>query len=383
MRESLKYIPLNEWCVMAYDDTRLKKTGKKIQGAQYHRDPLSPRFHPNLMYGLRFLQCSILLPLHQTAECNARGIPIAFELAPCAKKPSSKASPEKWAEYRFEQTRLNLSVQFKESLARQRRNLDDLGEAVRLLLATVDGSFCNRKCLRDIPERVAILARTRKDAKLCMPAAEGTRRLYMPECFTPQSILKDETIKFEKVRVVYGGAERELLFKRVEGVLWRSGTKTRRLTLLILAPIPYSVSPNGMKNYRDPSFLICTQTGLPSRQLIQAYLDRWQIEVNHKDEKHILGVGQAQVWSKLAISRQPALAVAAYSVLQLAALAAYGPGRGKAFAELPKWRKTQQRPSLQDLLRALRQELTDPESAINQFTSAPHGCQNMLDTAAA
>jgi len=31
--------------------------------------------------------------------------------------------------------------------------------------------------------------------------------------------------------------------------------------------------------------------------LIQYYFDRWQIEVNHRDEKSLLGVGQAQVWS--------------------------------------------------------------------------------------
>ena len=50
---------------VALDDTRLKKTGKRIPTAFYQRDPLSPPFHVNLQWGLRFLQASVLLPLHR------------------------------------------------------------------------------------------------------------------------------------------------------------------------------------------------------------------------------------------------------------------------------------------------------------------------------
>src|SRR3989449_7922149 len=40
--------------IAAIDDTKLRKTGRKIAGASWHRDPLSPAFHMNFMYGLRF-----------------------------------------------------------------------------------------------------------------------------------------------------------------------------------------------------------------------------------------------------------------------------------------------------------------------------------------
>jgi hypothetical protein len=382
VREALTRIP-EDWCILAYDDTRLKKTGKKIQGAQYHRDPLSPAFNVNLMYGLRFLQCSLLISLHRTSERSARSIPISFESAPCAKKPGKKGTPADWDLYKKDQARLNLSVVFGKSLFRQRQRLDELGARDKLMLTTVDGSFCNRKCLGLLPERTAILARTRKDAKLCFAAPAGTQRIYSQETFTPESVLKDGSIPYETGHFVFGGAERELRFKCIENVLWQGGTKTRRLTLLVLAPIPYQVSPNGPRNYRDPAFLICTRTGLCSKRLIQAYLDRWQIEVNHKDEKDILGVGEAQVWSKPAIPRQPALAVAAYSILMLAALAAYGPGRTKAFLTLPKWRKQQRRPSLQDLLNLLRTEFADPNSILSSKLKPPPGFQNLVLTAAA
>ena len=49
------------WCKgryvnVAIDDTRLRKTGRRIQTAFYQYDPLSPKFRYNLMFGLRFLQ---------------------------------------------------------------------------------------------------------------------------------------------------------------------------------------------------------------------------------------------------------------------------------------------------------------------------------------
>jgi hypothetical protein len=357
-----------DWAVLAFDDTRLKKSGKKIAGAQYFIDPCAPckAFHPNLMYGLRFLQCSLLVPLHDTPERGARAVPISFEHAPCAKKPGKKASLEEIASYKKSKTQSNLSTQFASSLRSQRERLDEMGARDRLVIATVDGSFCNKACLTQLPDRTVILGRTRKDAKLCFAEPCGSRRTYCLDKFSPESVLKDQAVPFKTASVVFGGAQRELKYKQVENVLWQGGAKTRRLTLLVLAPTPYRVSPNGPRNYRDPAFLLCTAVGLDAQRLLQAYLDRWQIECNHKDEKDILGVGQAQVWSQAAIPRQPAFAVAAYSILLLATLQAFGPGRTNDFPLLPKWRKQQRRPSLGDMLTVLRAEFNGPNSAITQ-----------------
>jgi hypothetical protein len=61
---------------------------------------------------------------------------------------------------------------------------------------------------------------------------------------------------------------------------------------------------------------------------LQAYFDRWQIEVNHREEKDSLGVGQAQVRSK-------AFAVAAHSALHPAALLTFGSGRDQHHEAFP------------------------------------------------
>lgn len=124
----------------------------------------------------------------------------------------------------------------------------------------------------------------------------------------------------------------------------------------MIAPTPYRKRKSAKLYYRQPAFLLCTDlTGSP-RQLLQIYFDRWQREVNHREEKDTLGIGQAQLWNPASVPRQPVLAVAAYAALMLAALQAFGTPRGKAYAQLPKWRRNARRPSCLDLVTLLRKE---------------------------
>ena len=96
------------------------------------------------------------------------------------------------------------------------------------------------------------------------------------------------------------------------------------------------------------------------------YFDRWQIEVNHREEKDTIGVGQAQLWNVVSVPKQPVLAVASYSALLLASLLAFGAERGTAYAPLPKWRRKAKRPSCLDLVALLRKEMGEhPELVAN------------------
>jgi hypothetical protein len=81
-------------------------------------------------------------------------------------------------------------------------------------------------------------------------------------------------------------------------------------------------------------------------------------QVNHREEKDTLGVGQAQLWNITSVPKQPVLAVAAYSALLLASLQAFGAERGEAYAQLPRWRRKARRPSALDLITLLRKEMT-------------------------
>ena len=155
------------------------------------------------------------------------------------------------------------------------------------------------------------------------------------------------------------GVKSGIRYKLVESVLWRRGAGTRKLRLIVIAPLPYKMSRNASINYRQPGYLLTTDVCSPVRELIQSYFDRWQIEVNHRDEKTILSVGHAQVWSPCSVPRQPALTVASYSLLLLAGLRCFGPGRSSSCPALPKWRTHSPRASLLDLLTLLRKEITE------------------------
>jgi len=342
---------------VALDDTRLRKTGRSIPQAFYQRDPLSPPFHVNLTLGLRFLQASLLVPLHRTTSSGARALPIRFEEVSRVKRPGRKASEEMKQQYRQAVKQHNLSRSFVAMGRQLRQELDQAGGSDKILVLAGDGSFCNRTCFSEIPERSVLLVRARKDAKLCFRAPGDSRRFYGLQKFTPEQVRQDDSRGWKTTKIFYGGKRRKIRYKEVAEVYWQRGAKQRPLRLIVLAPTPYRKSRSRRLYYRDPAYLLTSDLRSPIKQLLQIYLDRWQIEVNHRDEKDTLGVGQAQLWNATAVPKQPVLAVAAYSALLLASLQAFGAERGTAYAELPKWRRNARRPSCLDLITLLRKEM--------------------------
>ena len=194
---------------------------------------------------------------------------------------------------------------------------------------------------------------------MCRPAPLGGRRFYAVETFTPEQVRKDDSIPWKTTKIFYGGKRRTIRYKEICGVLWQHGAKRRRLRLFVIAPTPYRKRQSARLYYRDPAYLLTSIPHGTAHALLQIYFDRWQIEVNHREEKDTLGVGQAQLWNPTSVPKQPAFAVASYSALLLAGLKAFGPGRGEAFAALPKWRRKAKRPSCLDLLTLLRKEMVE------------------------
>jgi hypothetical protein len=361
---------------VAVDDTRLRKTGRMIPQAFYQRDPLSPPFHLNLLLGLRFLQASLLVPLHRRAPLHTRALPIRFEEVSRVKKPSRRAGPDAWQQYKEAIKQHNLSQHFVQMMHALRAALDAAGGQAKTLVLAGDGSFCNRTCVRAVEDRTELIARVRKDAVLCRPAPLGSRRFYAVETFTPEQLRQDATQPWHETKICYGGTRRRIRYKEVTGVHWRRGGGRRSLRVLIVAPTPYRKRKSSTRYYyRDPAFLLTTDLTSRAKALLQIYFDRWQIEVNHREEKDTLGIGQAQVWNATAVPKQPVLAVAAYSALLLASLIAFGTDRGAVYAALPKWRRHAHRPSCLDLITLLRKEMVEHPELLTDLdiTLTDHG----------
>jgi hypothetical protein len=366
LQRALAYCP-QRLVGVAIDDTRLRKTGRAIPQAFYQRDPMSPPFHLNLMLGLRFLQASLLVPLHRNAPVGTRALPIRFQEVSRIKRPGKKATEELRKQYREAVKQKNLSRSFVDMGKQLRQELDQAGGLDKVLVLTGDGSFCNRTCFGEIPERSVLLVRARRDARLCFRAAENSRRFYAVGKFTPEQIRKDESRAFKTTKVFYGGKRRKIRYKEVDSVYWQRGAGQRPLRLIVIAPTPYRKRKSGKVYYRDPAYLLTTDLCSSLKQLLQIYFDRWQIEVNHREEKDTLGVGQAQLWNVTSVPKQPVLAVASYSALLLASLQAFGAERGNAYAALPKWRRSARRPSALDLTTLLRKEMTQMPHLLAPF----------------
>jgi DDE superfamily endonuclease len=288
---------ISQYCpnqvVIGLDDTRLKRTGKKVKTAFWQRDPLSPPLHANLLWGQRFLQASLLVPLYGfDAESGPRGLPLRFEEVPPVRKPAKKATPEQRAAYRQAQKVHNLSTAFVSMVGELRSCLDAHGFTHKRLLAVGDGSFCNQTTFRQAVDRTTLITRARKDLRLCFRASGQGPRYYGKETFTPQDVYQDATRPWKEAKIFHGGRYRRIRYKDVGQVLWRRGGRRRLLRLLVLAPTRYRKTKASCY-YRQKAYLLCDDNASPAKSLLQAYFDRWEIEVNHRDEKSILGVGQA------------------------------------------------------------------------------------------
>lgn len=345
---------------VAFDDTKLHKTGRKIQTASWQRDPMSPPFHVNMIWGLRFLQASLLLPLYRTSESAPRAIPVQFTEVPAVKKPGKRASEEEMLIYKMAKRENNLSISFVEQLKSLRYEMDSLGFENKTLLAVVDGSFCNKTCFAADVERTHIIARTRKDAALYY-REQKNKRCFYGEKFTPEMIRQNESIPWSTTKIFQGGQWREIKFKEVNRIFWKNGTKRREMRLIVIAPTPYRLSRNKKLYYRQPAYLLTTDLENDISILIQKYFDRWQIEVNFREEKDLLGVGEAQVRSPKAVPRQPAFVVASYSAILLSGVIVYDDKRNDLLMPLPKWRRNATRPSILDLITQLRREAPNEE----------------------
>ena len=380
--------PENEPIVLAGDFTHLLKSGKQIPQRHCMRDPLSPPFHVNLVYGLRFFQVTVLCPFRDRQKpLAARSVPLRFEASPVVAKPGKRATAQQQAEYKSNRKKRLSSVAARQVLQEVREDFDQAGASARSLLVTLDGSFCNQIFFKDALPRMELLCRCRKDAVLCLPQApdpkrKGPKRFYDPRTFSPESVRLDQSIPYQSGWFFHGGQFHEIRYKELPLVLWRKGAGRRPLRLIVIAPTGYRLHQKGPLLYRQPAFLLCTDLKSSTEFLIASYLERWQIEINHREEKSTLGLGQAQVRHPLSVPRQPALVVAVYAMLLLAALRAYGPERTGDYLPPPKWGRPGQRPSCLDLIRLLRKQCLENPELIEGFKIQASASDLVLKAAA-
>lgn len=198
-----------ELVVMAGDDTRLPKTGKTIESAHWGRDPLSPRFRHNLQWGLRFLHGALIVPSHRSEGVAPRALPVYFKQVPPPTKPSKAAAPAEHLAYKAAKNEKLLSVEAVALLVATRTQMDQAGASEKILVGAFDASFANRVIFTAELEKTIVVARTRKDAKLCFRAT-SRRRVYGEQKFTPEQVLRDPERAWVTARIFHSGKWRDV-----------------------------------------------------------------------------------------------------------------------------------------------------------------------------
>lgn len=365
----LKELPPEQPLVVALDDTVVRKRGVQIHGVSWRRDPLGPPFQTNLVRSQRYLQFSAAWPLAQ-GQGAARMVPIGFFHAPSVPKLAKEAQEDAVALRLHQEQQKQMSLN-AHALAHMRQ-LRTRCAASRSILFCGDGSYTNATVLKGLPEGSTCLGRMRKDAalhelpKAKAAGANGRRPSYGPQTGSPEELRQDPSSAWVGVQAFAAGQNHSFRIKTSGPVLWRKAGADLPLRIIVIAPLGYRLRKGSPLLYRQPAYLMTNDLESSVDKLLQYYLWRWGIEVNFREEKSLIGTGQAQVRGKASNQHLPAMTVAAYALLWTAALQLHHDRATLPLLQPPRWRAQRAKegvstpgqppswPSTGDLLRLLR-----------------------------
>lgn len=387
-------LPKSDRIIVHMDDTLIHKKGKKIPDAGWRRDPQGPPFRPNFVWAQRFVQISLAI-YDQLRCCQSKAIPIDFHHAPPAKRPTRFSKAEEVLEYKEQQPLRRLSYQGSLRIRHLRKKLDEDGHKNKNLCVCVDGSYSNHTVIKGLPSRTTLIGRIRKDTKLYArpgrQTGKGRKKVYGEQMPTPKQILDSNDYAFKKVKAWAAGKVHDFKVKVIQDLKWRSAGERHLVQLIVIHPLGYRLTKTSNILYRDPTYLICTENNMDINEVLQAYLWRWEIEVNFRDEKTLLGCGQAQVRTSEAVAKAPAFSVAMYAFLHLASKLTSNV-RDQSILARPKWdpANEKQRLSTMEIVNQLRLQVW-AKSIKNNFSGfvdklrgqqSPRNCVDPLLSAA-
>lgn len=369
--------------VVAMDDTLVRKRGTHIHGVRWRRDPLGPAFQTNLVRGQRYLQFSAAWPL---SGGQARMMPIGFYHVPGAGKPARDADEAALAAHKELCKQKSLNTQALGYM----KGLRDSVPATRRIVFNGDGSYTNKAVLRGLPQGSCYIGRMRKDAVLHFLPQEraqalmGRRPSYGKQAPTPEALRQDPAVPWQRVRVFVAGQRRHMRLKTLGPVLWRKAGASLPVRIVVIAAPGYRLRQGSKILYRQPAYLLCTDLQMSLTELVQSYLWRWGIEVNFREQKTLIGTGQAQVRTEASNQELPAMTVAAYAMLWVAALSTRNPRALRSLIKPPKWRtsaleRCDDLPTTGELIRQLRCEVWGAAlrpGTFSHFVHAPRALSN-------
>jgi len=354
--------------VVGLDDTIERRRGAQITAKGIYRDPVrSSHSHFVKASGLRWLSLMLLVNIPWAKRVWA--LPFLTLLAPSERYYAQKRRAHK-----------TLTDWARQGLLQLRRWLPR-----REIIVVADASFAVIALLgqmRQLAHPIWMVVRFRLDAALYEPARKrqagqlGRPRLKGKRLPTLAQVLKSRKTPWRRMRVGrwYGEVRRTIEITAGTAVWYHGG--------LPVVPIRWVLIRDPKGKFKSQA-LLCTKLAAKPEQIVEWFVQRWQVEVTFREVRTHLGVETQRQWSDQAIARTTPLLLGLFSLITV--FAHQSTVRGQLPIRQAAWYK-KSLPTFADALAGVRQRLwsnftfrtarTRPDSAkvsaalLNHFTHA-------------
>jgi hypothetical protein len=331
------FVPADAPVVVGIDETIERRRGGKIAAKGIYRDPVrTSKEHFVKTSGLRWisLQLLTLIPWAQ----RVWGLPFLTVLAPSERYHQKRRRRHKtitdWGRQMLLQLRRWLPERTLVVVA-------DRTDAVLDLLA---------RCRR-LARPITVVTRLRLDAALYDPApprqagTKGRPRRKGKRQSTLQARLPDPQTVWQMLTVRwYGGGQRAIEVATATAVWYHGGLPAVPLRWVLIR------GPDGRF---ESQALLSTDLEATAHQIVEWFVQRWQLDVTFHEIRTHLGVETQRQWSDLAILRTtPAL----FALFSLVTLFAHQLGQQACYTRRAVW-YAKSLPTCVDALAAVRREL--------------------------
>lgn len=289
--------------VLGLDDTIERRKGSKIKAQGIYRDPVrSSHSHFVKASGLRWLSLMLLVPIPWAQRVWA--LPFLTALTPSERFYQQRGRPHK-----------KLTDWARQMLRQVQRWVPD-----RPLVVVADSAYAVIAWLHDLQQRqpIAVITRLRLDAALYEPAPErqvgqmGRPRLKGQRLPTLAARLDDANTIWQRVQIArwYGEGNRVVEIASDTAVWYHTGLPPVLIRWVLIR--------DPLDNFA-PQALLSTDVTLSPLQMLEWFVQRWQLEVTFEEVRAHLGVETQRQWSDLAISRTTPVLLGLFSLVTLLA----------------------------------------------------------------
>jgi len=289
-----------------FDTTVERRKGTKIKGLGIQRDAVrSSKGRKVLVPGLNWLVCAVHIQLPWSKGKWA--LPVLTILMPPENPLSTSNNTHDLNKTKRHKTLTQWTCQAVKLLRRW------LGPNIKIIVVG-DSAFATYALANTcIDLGITLVSRMRLDARTFEfappPKGRGRRKLVGKRLPTFRHMLKDTSLVWEKVTTLwYGGKIKEI--QALSGTCLWYGFGIRPV------PIKWVLTRDGDQE----ALIFSTDLNHPVNELIEAFVDRWGIEVTFEEVRRHLGMETQRQWADKAIDRITPCILASYSIINLIAI---------------------------------------------------------------